>query len=153
MDFRKGLLACGETKAAHLGKRYIFSLTIVIKGKDISGGSLMERLGLCRLMKMFPVSKCCLALLPHQQQNNCIATYICPFPHPLLFVQRKQPYYSLSALWILSNRSWVCMPSWGATHAGISQHMLFTTWVPGAASWLRGAPLPSPTSSRKDNMQ
>lgn len=42
-------------------------------------GSLWEGGALHGIMKMFPGSKCSLASLPYQQQNNCIATYICHF--------------------------------------------------------------------------
>lgn len=128
--FQEGTTCLCRNKSSTSRDKVHFSPQLLsLKEKTLAGGSRMETLGLHGIMKMFPVSKCCLALLPYQQQNNCIATSICPFPHPLLLVRSKQRYYSLSALWISSNGSGVSMPSWGATHAGISQHMLFTTWV------------------------
>lgn len=78
-DLSKGLPDCGETRAAHLERRCTFSPTIVVTAKCISVGSLWKGGALHGITKMFPGSKCTLASLPYQQQNNCIATYICRF--------------------------------------------------------------------------
>ena len=117
---------------------------VQLEGRDLHG-----------IMQTFPGSKSCLARLPYQQQHNCIATHVCPSltltaclgKPPLLFAVCSINFVKQELSLYAKLR---------ATQAGISQHMLFTTWVSGAVPLgFRGTrvPLSAPISSHKDNMQ
>lgn len=141
-DLRKGLPDCGESRAAPPERGYTFSPTIVLQGKGIHAGSLWEGWDLHGITNMFPESKCCLAWLPYQQQNNCIATSTGHFLAHYSLSRENTPTAPCLLCQFCQTGVESAVPSWGATHAGISQHMLFTTWAPGGLPLGLESPLP-----------
>lgn len=140
---QEGTARLWRNQSSFSGKGAPFLPHYVLQGKGNSMGSLWEGWDVHRETKMFPESKRCLASLPYQQQNNCIATstgyflahYSPPRENtpraPCLLCQFCQTGVE-SACQVRSNTCWH-FPAHAVHHVG--------SWR--AASWLqRSSPLP-----------
>lgn len=80
-----------ETRVAHLERRYIFSPAIIIEGKSISVGSLMERLGPPWNNEHVPRVLVLPGIAPISTAKQLHSNLHLPFPHPLLLSRENTP--------------------------------------------------------------